>query len=298
MTRTALFSLAFALAASAGAAHAQTAPPAQDEQGIVVTGQKEVPPAVARRYVSGISSAIDGQLARFVDPVCPMVIGLPDEYADVVARRVRDAAVEAGADVPKNPKCAPNIIVIVANDADALVKQMRKEFPGMFAGLGDAQLRRALRDGPVHVWNTAVIQNEDGIGSKSTGIDRVGNSGAPVLQIKSASNINLSTQQAVVQSVVVLDSKALIDKSLAQIGDYVAMRTLAGARPPRNGTEADTILSLFDEGAIAPPGMTMIDRSYVAGIYRMRSTGKAISQRSTISSQITRESRERSGTKN
>ncbi len=57
------------------------------------------------------------KFARFHEPVCPMVIGIPDQYAEVIATRFRKVATE----VPVGAaKCAPNIIVI-AGDADALV---------------------------------------------------------------------------------------------------------------------------------------------------------------------------------
>lgn len=296
MQRKIVFGLFVGMAAilTIGTAEAQSVPVPQDERGIVVTGQREIPPEVARRFVSDISTTVEGQFARFHDPVCPIVIGLPDQYSVVVADRIRAVAEEAGAQIPSKQKCAPNLIVIVADNADQLVKQMRKKIPGIFAGLRTGELRRAMRDGPVHVWNTVETQNEDGRTSTTSGLD-TGSRGAPTMQVRSVSLINASTQQAVVQSVVVLDDDALIDKSLNQIAEYVAMRTLAGARPPSQPAGADTILALFDAGAVAPPGMTSVDRSYLEGLYRTRPLGRAIEQKSVIARQITRDAKKRSG---
>lgn len=291
--RSLVFGVAACVAASSAAAQTQDRPPV-DEPAIVVTGQKEIPPAVAREYVGSISSSVEGQLSRFTGPVCPVVIGLPDEYANVVAKRISLVAEEAGADAPKG-RCSPNIVVLIAHDADALVKDMRKSLPGLFNGVRDTDMARALRDGPVHVWSTIETQNEDGRVAGGGSTDKAAST-APTLQVRSVSLINASVQQAVMQSVVVLDSQALIDKSLTQIADYVAMRTLAGARPPKQGVEADTILTLFDPGAVAPPQLTAVDRSFVTGIYRMRPLSRAGMQRSAIAKQITRDAKERAGT--
>jgi hypothetical protein len=87
-------------------------------------------------------------------------------------------------------------------------------------------------------------------------------------------------------------------KTLTQVADYVAMRTLAGARPPKHGVETDTILSLFDPGVTPPPSMTLVDQSFLKGLYEVRSNGRAIFQMSGISKQIVKDSKERSGTDN
>jgi HPt (histidine-containing phosphotransfer) domain-containing protein len=296
VSRKTFLSIALGLTALAStAAQAQTAPAAPDDQTITVTGQREVPAKVARKFVTSVSTSFDGQLARYHDPVCPVIVGLPDQYGDMIAKRIQAVAAEAGANVPAKAKCEPNIIVIVAADADKLVTQLRRQLPGMFAGLPTKELRRALREGPVHVWNTIETQNEAGQTAKTGGIDG-GVGGAPTLQVKSVSMINASTQQAVIQSVVVLDDDALIDKSINQIAEYIAMRTLAGARPPADGGGgADTILALFDPAAIAPPGLTLVDRSYLEGVYHVRANGQGISQRGAIAERIRDNSLERSG---
>ncbi|RYD63064.1 MAG: hypothetical protein EOP58_12100 [Sphingomonadales bacterium] len=295
VTRKTFLSIALGLTALAGGtAHAQTTPQAQDEQGITVTGQREVPAKVARKFVTSVVTTFDGQLARYHSPVCPIVVGLPDQYGAMIVKRMQAVAEEAGAEVPGIGKCQPNIIIIVAADADKLVKQLRKQLPGMFSGLPTKELRRALRDGPVHVWNTIETQNEDGATAKSGGIDG-GLGDAPTMQVKSVSMINASVQQAVIQSVVVIDDDALIDKSINQIAEYIAMRTLAGARPPSPGNEADTILTLFDPAATPPPGLTLVDRSYLEGVYHVRPLGRGVSQRAAIVKRIHDDSRERSG---
>jgi hypothetical protein len=281
------FRLGLAGVASAlaiGNAAAQDAPqkPEQDA-GIVVQGQREVPPAVAHRYVGEITAGVDGQLTRFNPPVCPTVIGVPDEYGAIIGRRIRAVATEAGAAVAPEG-CRGNLVVIFAKDADALVKDLRTKVPGLFRGANDVDLKRAFRDGPVHAWNTIEILNEDGQRSYGT-----------TTNVKTASILYQTTQQAITGSMVVLDDGATLGKSLTQIADYVAMRALAGALPPREGVPTDTILTLFDPATTSPRQLSSVDRSYLRGLYKTNPTLRGHAAMGRISRQIQKDAKERSG---
>ncbi|WP_448664377.1 hypothetical protein ACG3SL_06800 [Sphingomonas sp. CJ20] len=274
-------------------ANAQEVPPAQDvaasprepQDDILVTGQRGVERKVAQRYVRQISSSFDGQLSRFTAPVCPAVMGLPDSYGEKVVVRIRDVARQAKISVAE-PGCSPNLILILAADADAMVKAMRIKYPRMFAKLADAELQRALRDGPVHVWNTVEVQNEDGRtqGKPESGDGIAG--GAPILSVTRATFLELPTQQVTLGSVVVIDDDAAMGKTLWQLADYAAMRALAGARPPSQGVAADTILTLFDSAGAAPRAMTALDQSYLAGLYDTRGFARSTTAMGLISAKI------------
>lgn len=285
MVRMVLIGFALAIAA-AGTAQAQDRP--ADDPGIVVRGQKGVPPREARKFVRQVVTSTEGQLARFVDPVCPFVLGLPRQYASIVEDRIRADARQAGIEAADAGKCQPNLVVMVADDADAVVKKLRKRFGGLFRGVSTEEMSRAMRDGPVHVWSTVEVRNENGQAPRQTESD-----GPPTLRVYGASIVDLQTRQAVLQSIMVLDANALLGKTLTQISDYVAMRTLAGARPPRQGVEANTILTLFDAQAAPPPAMTGIDRGFLTGLYKVRPNGTSVTQMSTISRQIVKDSKAR-----
>ena len=151
----------------------------------------------------------------------------------------------------------------------------------MFAELSSADLRRALADGPVHVWSTVEVRNEDG-----QRISGTTDEGVKVLEVRGASRITLPTQHVVLRSVLVLDAAATVGKTLTQISDYVAMRTMAGARPPREPGAADTILSLFDTGGTPPPMLTTLDTGFLRGLYATRPDGRATSEMHAISKAI------------
>ena len=280
--RALLFGLGLPLILAVASAEAQDAPQsASQEQGIVVTGQTEITPKIVHRYVRQISSSVDGQLTRFREPVCPGVVGFEERYNVLVAQRIRAVAVAAGVKLA-GADCRANLVVVIAADADALVRTLRVKRPGTFAGVDDAALHRAFEDGPVHVWNSTEILNEDGE-------HQIGRT----LYVKSASIIDLPTQQAVAGSMVVIDRKAALGKTLTQIADYAAMRALAGARPPKQGVSADTILTLFDPQVTPPPHATTVDQSYLQGIYEARATARDINAKSVIARRILKNSQDK-----
>lgn len=281
--------LFLALALLAGPALAQDRPAQEkprDDSDIVVVGAKGTPPKAAKRFVRQISSSVEGQLARFAEPVCPIVAGLGPEAAKAIEARLRAVALDAGAKVGE-AGCRPNIALMIAHDADDFVVALHKHFPGFFGNLNMKDLRKALREGPVHAWSTIEVRDE--LGNQVGGND----DGIKYVERFSASSITMATQQVTVKSIVVIDDKAVVGKSVVQIADYLAMRTLAGARPPRDGSAVDSIITLFDEGStFTDPELTALDQGFLQGLYASRSDVNAIKQSGEIARRIVKNSKD------
>lgn len=291
--RASLIGLILASALGASPAFAQDKKPEdkreQRDDEIVVVGAKEVPPKAAKRFVRQISSSIEGQLARFAEPICPIVAGLGPDAAKAIEARLRAVAADAGAKVGE-PGCRPNIALMVAHDADDFVKVLHKRFPGFFGSLSTVKLRKALREGPVHAWSTIEVRDELG---NSVGSD---DDGVKYVEMAYASRITMATQQVTVKSIVVIDDKAVVGKSVVQIADYVAMRTLAGARPPRDGSSVDSIITLFDVGTtFTDPELTALDQGFLQGLYKSRPDVNSIKQSGEIARRIVKNSKEAAG---
>ncbi|MHA6719421.1 hypothetical protein ACX40Y_08195 [Sphingomonas sp. RS6] len=259
-------------------AQTQTVPSVSDD--IVVRGQREIEPKTARRFVQQISSSVDGQMTRFSEPVCPSVFGFEEAYNRIVADRIRAVAAQAGAEVGREG-CRSNLNVLIVPDSDGAVRELQAKLPGIFDGVDDAERARALRDGPVHAWNAIELRNEDGQPASGG-----------TLYVKTASIIDRSTQQAIVGSTIVIEQRASLGKTLRQIADYVALRALAGGRPPAPGVAADTILTLFDSNEAAPAGATIVDRAYLKGLYKTRPSATGTSARARIARQIARDTQQ------
>jgi len=279
------FMIASLFAFLPAAALAQTAAPQDD---IVVRDRREQDRKAVERYVATISVRSDGQLARFHQPVCPVVIGLPRPYSTIIEQRVLATAVAAGAPVAKRAKCSPNFIVVIAGNGSDLVKDIRLHRPGWIAGLTAAELDALVAPAPARAWSVTSLRNEDGQGlgrtSESAGSDAL--AGKPVLRVLSASILKQPTRQDVEASFVVIDKVPTFGLTLRQIADYAAMRGLAHTRPPAPGGQIDTILSLLDGTPTPPRELTATDAAYLRALYDSDGRDAATTERNSITRRI------------
>ncbi len=245
---------------------------------IIVTAAKPPAPEAARRFVRAISIETDGQLARFIDPLCPKVLGLEESTAHAVEARLRMVTKEAGIDVG-NTGCRTNAYVIFTEDGHGLVADLYRSNPGWFDGVSDTERERVRKGtGPVWVWRSTSLRNDDGQA------ERYG-----ILRVMTGSVANPQTQRAIDGSVIVFDNTAAMGKTVRQLADYAVMRLLAKTTPPEQPGAAATILALFDaaEGA-APQMMTSVDQQYLRALYKGAGNRRASVKKTDIASAVAR----------
>jgi hypothetical protein len=231
---------------------------------------------------------VQDQLARFHTPVCPQVIGLPEAAARFFLDRLRQDALLARAEVDK-PKCQANLVVVFIDDPSGFVRALRSRNSALVEDMQPEEMRRLINShDPVRVWNVSIVTNERGERPATppggTPVD------PPKLEVQSVSNFRPSSQQMIGSATLVFDQQATIGKSLGQLADYAAMRTLARTRPPSD-TGVDTILTLFDPASNPPHALTTTDRAYLAALYRMPGNDALTTQRSVLASAIKKATR-------
>ena len=268
-------------------AYAQTVP---DPDDIVVTGNKDSDRKAAETYVSSIAVRSESQLARFHQPVCPLVIGIPRPYSTIIEKRIAEDAAAVGVDVAKKVRCDANLIVVIAEDGAALVKDIRAHYPGWLAGLSPADIDALSVPGPARAWSVTSLRNEDGQrmrnSPESAGNDPL--AGKPVLRVMTASILREPTRQDMEASFVVIDKAPTIGLTLRQIADYVAMRGLARTRPPGGGGAGlSTILTVLDPAATTRTReLTAADTAYLRALYRGNGTAAAVNEKGAIARRI------------
>ena len=96
--------------------------PAEDDS-IVVTGERDRPAPTSRevnrqaRDISAISSDIyDKPLARIEDRLCPGVIGLKQDAAELMVDRIRWNAERLDMWMADETGCSPNLIIAFVED--------------------------------------------------------------------------------------------------------------------------------------------------------------------------------------
>jgi hypothetical protein len=205
-------------------------------------------------------------IARFEDPLCPGVVGLEVETAEMVVGEIRQNAAALGLPLADPETCEPNVIVGVMNDPRGYFEDLRARRPYLFAAM-DQDERAALFDGsaPVRAWIRAVTRTRDGMI-----VDRRDNlTDIPQTLIAAAhSKIYVPTRRDIISAMVLMEPAAVRGLTVAQLGDYATMRALGGDEGAPLVAAGGTILSLFDGGAAArPAGLSAGDRIFLQTLY-------------------------------
>ncbi|MDE1467735.1 hypothetical protein [Aurantiacibacter sp. D1-12] len=209
-------------------------------------------------------------LSRFNRPICPGVWGLQPENAQLVIDRIYDNAERAGAQLGAEAGCSANLWVIFVDDPHATFAQLRDENAFLVRGLNVWQRNRvAEQQGPTIAWSTSEISNSDGITAAPD---------SPTNENYTMSRLDTGVRKDMLLSVVLIDRSVLGELDAYAVADYATMRLLAETRPPEEGAEFNTILSLFDGDMVSetsPLRMSAFDRAYLQDLYRGRGTTPA-----------------------
>ncbi|SFJ66951.1 hypothetical protein SAMN03159338_2120 [Sphingomonas sp. NFR04] len=246
----------------------QTSPPSaaagQTADPIIVTGRPLPSKEQIRSITRSISPATPSSdpLARFNDPVCLASVGLDCTTMERIGQRFAADAEQAGLKLAGD-HCKPNIVVLFIDGVNSEIDTLVKRKWWIFGDRSPAEIRTIVHErGPVRAWSNSETRGRDG--------ERIDTRG--VLRIASASRIVAPIRKDTLAAIVMIERSALIGKTTHQIADYLAMRALAGVRPPQKGDEqngnGETILGLFTGDAPGVPAeMTALDRGYLRGLY-------------------------------
>jgi hypothetical protein len=293
-----LVALAGALASS-GPAGAQEAPdaaqqgaaPAGDD--IVVTGERPTRTEVTRqaRDITDIGSDVrDRPLARIEDRLCPGVIGLKRDGAELMIDRIRWNAERLHMWMADDTDCRPNLIIAFVEDGQAELAGIADRQPWLFADLTTAQRRALLAtEGPVRVWTTALTRTRDGMPIER----RESLDSPPQVEMWMAhSKLYLTIREDITQTVVLFDREGVRGKSIIQLADYATMRGFARTRPAEGDARLDTILALFDPNHEPPAALTDFDQAYLTNLYKEIANLPAAMRLADVSNELERLARD------
>ena len=246
----------------------ETQLPEEDLGVIVVTGETD------REVVEALGKAITrrtraGQpVARFDDPLCVKVSGMPEQMAQLVRSRIEDNARPIrGLKVNDDPDCKPNAFVGVLNEVNSTVDTLRKDEKWLFDGLLSFQIDRIYKGSDaVRAWHVFNLRNRDGtqIAGQQQGQGFATNTverGSRIMQLRN----DLSG------AVVLVETAALQGKTFRQLADYATFRILASISDEvdTSQTNLPTILTLFAENGTPPSRLTDFDLAYLESLYEL-----------------------------
>jgi hypothetical protein len=289
MSRRPTFVLTLPLVAFSTIAAAQSPPsppPQSSEQPIVVEGTTN-PRKQVEHFIEQLTPAhIGEQLGRFLEPICPRVVGLPASEESAIEARMMKVASAVGAPVASG-KCAPNIYVIVGGDKRETIQGIRNQFPGLAGDVPAAVFHRLEKaPGPVAAWQVVGEIGADGMPLEMV---RTSTAAEPVPfigPIGVASRIVRNTVPQFLGSVLVIDSRALNGVDTRQLADYALMRTLVPTDTTHQAMlPVSSILQLFDPGMTAenaPSTVTWWDFAFLKAFYSSKNDVVASHERDQV----------------
>lgn len=198
-------------------------------------------------------------VARWVNAVCPKVLGIQPEYAAIVERKLR--VIAAAADIPvARPGCKTNIVVGFATDARDVVQHIAKKSPHRIAEVFPPDRDALLKgDAPVRWWYGTKMTSPDGDSTSNDapvaafGTAEGGGSalalGAETVQgYGSSSLIRTQVVRALRSATVVIDVNRAEGVPLDAVAAFAAMVAFAEVRPAKI-PPPNSILGLFASDA-------------------------------------------------
>lgn len=274
------------LAASPQQAQPQQPPPAPNQDAATDLGEVTIegrPLAeMARDFVGEIAAPAERRgLARWRGDICVGVANLESERAQYIADRISTVAEDLGLS-PGRPGCRANILVVFADDGQALVAALvdhnRRAFRMGIGGVdrgGEALERFATDERPVRWWQVSLPVDRD-TGERAVRLP--GDLSPPVTTVRGVSRLNSQVVDELNKAIVIVDVDQVADADIVQLADYVAMVSLAQIDPDADTAAFDTVLNVFASPGSAP-GLTPWDWSYLEALYgseRMRQNPASI----------------------
>ena len=237
--------------------------PAVDDATIEVIGRRQSEAQARKDANEFIRRAVaahgERPIARWVDPVCPKVLGIQPEYAAIVERKLR--AIATIADIPVAlGRCKTNIVVSFTTDAPGVVQRIAQRSPRRIAEVPPPDRDALLKgEAPVRWWYGTRVTSPDGDSTTNdTPVAALGTAegggsalalGVETIQgYGSSSLIRTQVVRALRTATVVIDVNRAEGVPLDAVAAFAAMVAFAEIRPAKI-SPPNSILGLFGDDA-------------------------------------------------
>jgi hypothetical protein len=250
--------------------------------------------------IEGTYYDADG-LARWQNPVCPLVTGLPGPEGEFILARISEIA--RAADIPlASENCRPNLYIFVSSQPQELLRGLDQRNHAFTYGDAPPNVVDEFisTPQPVRVWYHTAAKTPEGlplvgwswpeVASKKSGAI---SNGRPPLSFSAnawaeSTHLSFNFIWTIYRAFVFVDTKRLHGISRGQLADYVAMVTLAQLKSGSHLADDPTILKLFDDTPqAAPASLSQWDQAFLKSLYATEQ--KSHLQRSQIARAMVRE---------
>jgi hypothetical protein len=267
---------------------AQNGPRDVEAPEIIVKGTRDRDKQVSD-FIGALADApVGGQLSRFEEPVCPAAIGFSEKQNQAVAARIRSVASAVGVRVGEQD-CKPNLFVVVAEDKNAIVKEIRKKWTDP---LGD-RVQVPKQDGLAVALHLEGMLDANGVSAGAAREEGDGRSNFYTVEMGSGSSrLKPVSRPHFLRSALIVEAGAVAGLTTTQMADYAAMRLLARVDPSRLQKAAPpTILNILDApmGSEVPVTLTHWDVGFLKGLYGSGENRYANQQRKEMQQVLNKE---------
>ena len=291
---------------AAGAAAKQTSPvsskppPESTISGVTVEGPAKPNPLVDRatEFVrQRLPTSRFEQYARFHDPICVKVIGLPGEYDAFIATRVAAMAREVKAPVAEAATCVPNVNVIFSATPQAQLTDIARRRDVLFGFYFKADAKQTFTfRRPIQSWYLTravgtdgrdILELNDTAPCQGTGLP-----GAPPCDLKAppltgraGSRLGNDMSSELVHALIIADANKVSGQPIGAVADYIAVLALSRWQELERCTGLPTILNLMADGCDAedrPEAATPADIALLTGLYQVNAREAGPLQRAEI----------------
>jgi hypothetical protein len=210
---------------------------------------------------------VDESIARWIEPLCPLVAGLPQAPADFMIERISAIAQTAGAKLD-DKGCKPNLYVIVTSQPVAFLQAWRRRDGNLFGQAFPLLVKRFMDSTrPISVW-----YNDENVGSfdqtPSTVAVNGPSQGTGIYQgfKMKGSRTQYDTLVGIRSAIVIVDTNRTKGFEIHPIADYVAMVGLMEINQDADLGRAPSVLRLFDGSDST--GLSPWDQSFLKALYQ------------------------------
>lgn len=289
------------LLAAAPALAADPTPPVAPPtvSGVTVNGEKpdQLVDKTTQFVRQHLPKTQNEQYARFRDPVCVKVIGLPEGFDAFVAKRIVDVARAVHAPVATAASCTPNVNVIFSAQPQAQLTDIAKRRDVLFGFvLPSAAKKIAVFSRPIQSWYLTRTSDTEG----DTVLELYDpapciNSGmpgsfpcdikAPAVKGRAGSRLGNDMSAELVHSLIIADAGKVAGLKIDAVADYIAVLALSRWQDLTRCNGLPTILNLMADGCAdedRPEAATPGDLALLTGLYALDPRESGDMQRASI----------------
>ncbi len=266
-------------------------PPGVDEVTVSAQRARELVPRV-EKFVGQIAALENDEgLPRWKVPVCPQVIGLPQQEGEFILGRMSEIARTAGIALAAE-QCRPNLYIVVTPDPRQLLQNTTEPNRLLMFGSETPSVidEFIATPRPVRVYYKTSMASSLGLPLGDTHPVPPPDSFHPrtFQQNNTSAHLTADVIYNLANVVAVADQTRLKGISRGQFADYVAMVSLADVKPGAKLGDAPTILRLFDGAPEdAPAGISDWDLAFLKSLYATQQKSRL--QRKDMAQAIVRE---------